>query len=130
MILKVRSTARICYRVFSKCWPDRARKLFASFDHVIQRVKYLLQYIMILLIITLELMLMEWNICQYIRLNVYFFLDNNIIDFTDCSSSMRRKVVSTNDMHHLCYGTGLLSSKSIHQQWQVSLNLLLLEVSW
>ncbi|KAE8703987.1 CLIP-associated protein [Hibiscus syriacus] len=35
---EVRSTARMCYRMFSKTWPDRSRRLFTSFDHVIQRI--------------------------------------------------------------------------------------------
>lgn len=35
---EVRSTARTCYRVFAKCWPERSRRLFASFDPVIQRL--------------------------------------------------------------------------------------------
>ncbi|KAI3694364.1 hypothetical protein L1987_77329 [Smallanthus sonchifolius] len=35
---EVRSTARACYRMFSKTWPDRSRRLFSSFDPVIQRL--------------------------------------------------------------------------------------------
>ncbi|XP_076944908.1 CLIP-associated protein-like [Bidens hawaiensis] len=35
---EVRSTARACYRMFSKTWPDRSRRLFSSFDPVIQRI--------------------------------------------------------------------------------------------
>ncbi|KAK9055667.1 hypothetical protein SSX86_026752 [Deinandra increscens subsp. villosa] len=35
---EVRSTARACYRMFSKTWPDRSRRLFSLFDPVIQRV--------------------------------------------------------------------------------------------
>lgn len=35
---EVRSTARMCYRMFAKTWPDRSRRLFSSFDPVIQRV--------------------------------------------------------------------------------------------
>ncbi|KAL4326142.1 hypothetical protein GQ457_11G003460 [Hibiscus cannabinus] len=35
---EVRSTARMCYRMFTKTWPDRSRRLFASFDPVIQRI--------------------------------------------------------------------------------------------
>ncbi|KAK8674396.1 hypothetical protein V6N13_112688 [Hibiscus sabdariffa] len=35
---EVRSTARMCYRMFSKTWPDRSRRLFTSFDPVIQRI--------------------------------------------------------------------------------------------
>ncbi|GMI98666.1 CLIP-associated protein, CLIP-ASSOCIATED PROTEIN [Hibiscus trionum] len=35
---EVRSTARMCYRMFSKTWPDRSRHLFTSFDPVIQRI--------------------------------------------------------------------------------------------
>ncbi|KAL0437301.1 UNVERIFIED_CONTAM: CLIP-associated protein [Sesamum radiatum] len=35
---EVRSTARTCYRMFAKTWPDRARRLFSSFDPVVQRV--------------------------------------------------------------------------------------------
>ncbi|MCO5575783.1 hypothetical protein L7F22_029588 [Adiantum nelumboides] len=35
---EVRSTARTCYRVFAKCWPERSRRLFANFDPVIQRL--------------------------------------------------------------------------------------------
>ncbi|KAH7387488.1 hypothetical protein KP509_16G025400 [Ceratopteris richardii] len=35
---EVRSTARTCYRVFAKCWPERCRKLFANFDPAIQRL--------------------------------------------------------------------------------------------
>ncbi|KAK1408570.1 hypothetical protein QVD17_40456 [Tagetes erecta] len=35
---EVRSTARACYRMFSKTWPERSRRLFSSFDSVIQRI--------------------------------------------------------------------------------------------
>uniref|UniRef100_A0A1D1ZFN9 CLIP-associating protein 1-B n=1 Tax=Anthurium amnicola TaxID=1678845 RepID=A0A1D1ZFN9_9ARAE len=35
---EVRSTARTCYRMFSKTWPERSRRLFLSFDPVIQRI--------------------------------------------------------------------------------------------
>ncbi|KAG8370859.1 hypothetical protein BUALT_Bualt13G0027200 [Buddleja alternifolia] len=35
---EVRSTARTCYRMFAKTWPDRSRRLFVSFDPVVQRV--------------------------------------------------------------------------------------------
>ncbi|XVF32272.1 hypothetical protein REPUB_Repub17cG0067600 [Reevesia pubescens] len=35
---EVRSTARMCYRMFSKTWPARSRRLFSSFDPVIQRI--------------------------------------------------------------------------------------------
>ncbi|XP_071696556.1 CLIP-associated protein-like isoform X2 [Rutidosis leptorrhynchoides] len=35
---EVRSTARACYRMFSKTWPDRSRRLFSLFDPVIQRI--------------------------------------------------------------------------------------------
>ncbi|GLU07854.1 hypothetical protein SLE2022_247940 [Rubroshorea leprosula] len=35
---EVRSTARMCYRMFAKTWPDRSRRLFSSFDPVIQRI--------------------------------------------------------------------------------------------
>ncbi|QHN85814.1 CLIP-associated protein [Arachis hypogaea] len=35
---EVRSTARICYRMFAKTWPERSRRLFSSFDPVIQRL--------------------------------------------------------------------------------------------
>ncbi|XP_014495777.1 CLIP-associated protein isoform X1 [Vigna radiata var. radiata] len=35
---EVRSTARMCYRMFAKTWPERSRRLFASFDHAIQRL--------------------------------------------------------------------------------------------
>ncbi|PON55524.1 Coatomer beta subunit [Trema orientale] len=35
---EVRSTARMCYRLFSKTWPERSRRLFSSFDPVIQRL--------------------------------------------------------------------------------------------
>lgn len=34
---EVRSTARTCYRMFSKTWPERSRRLFSSFDPAIQR---------------------------------------------------------------------------------------------
>nr|KYP42847.1 CLIP-associating protein 1 [Cajanus cajan] len=34
----VRSTARMCYRMFSKTWPERSRHLFSSFDPAIQRL--------------------------------------------------------------------------------------------
>ncbi|KAK6937725.1 CLASP N-terminal domain [Dillenia turbinata] len=32
---EVRSTARTCYRMFSKTWPERSRRLFMSFDPII-----------------------------------------------------------------------------------------------
>ncbi|XP_010263998.1 PREDICTED: CLIP-associated protein-like [Nelumbo nucifera] len=35
---EVRSTARTCYRMFAKTWPERSRRLFLSFDPVIQRI--------------------------------------------------------------------------------------------
>ncbi|KAK5813429.1 CLIP-associated protein-like [Gossypium arboreum] len=35
---EVRSTARMCYRMFTKTWPDRSRRLFSSFDPAIQRI--------------------------------------------------------------------------------------------
>ncbi|KAH7669682.1 CLASP N-terminal domain-containing protein [Dioscorea alata] len=35
---EVRATARACYRLFSKTWPERSRRLFLSFDPVIQRI--------------------------------------------------------------------------------------------
>ncbi|XP_073292341.1 CLIP-associated protein-like isoform X2 [Primulina huaijiensis] len=35
---EVRSTARACYRMFTKTWPERSRRLFLSFDAVVQRV--------------------------------------------------------------------------------------------
>ncbi|WOG95005.1 hypothetical protein DCAR_0314307 [Daucus carota subsp. sativus] len=35
---EVRSTARACYRMFAKTWPERSRRLFSCFDPVIQRL--------------------------------------------------------------------------------------------
>lgn len=35
---EVRSGARTCYRMFAKTWPERSRRLFLSFDPVIQRI--------------------------------------------------------------------------------------------
>ncbi|XP_074555696.1 CLIP-associated protein-like [Curcuma longa] len=35
---EVRLTARTCYRMFTKTWPERSRRLFLSFDPVIQRM--------------------------------------------------------------------------------------------
>ncbi|PKU83203.1 CLIP-associated protein [Dendrobium catenatum] len=35
---EVRSTARTCYKMFSKTWPERSRRLFLSFDPAIQRL--------------------------------------------------------------------------------------------
>ncbi|KAJ7559060.1 hypothetical protein O6H91_04G068100 [Diphasiastrum complanatum] len=35
---EVRSTARSCYRLFTKTWPNKSRRLFSSFDPVIQRL--------------------------------------------------------------------------------------------
>ncbi|XP_011080151.1 CLIP-associated protein isoform X2 [Sesamum indicum] len=35
---EVRSTARMCYRMFAETWPERSRRLFLSFDPVVQRV--------------------------------------------------------------------------------------------
>ncbi|CAN6273486.1 unnamed protein product [Urochloa humidicola] len=35
---EVRATARICYRVFTKTWPERSHQLFMSFDPSIQRI--------------------------------------------------------------------------------------------
>ncbi|KAJ7546013.1 hypothetical protein O6H91_08G020200 [Diphasiastrum complanatum] len=35
---EVRATARSCYRLFAKSWPERSQRLFASFDPVIQRL--------------------------------------------------------------------------------------------
>lgn len=36
--IQVRATARSCYRMFIKTWPERSRRLFMSFDPAIQRV--------------------------------------------------------------------------------------------
>ncbi|XP_039116777.1 CLIP-associated protein-like isoform X3 [Dioscorea cayenensis subsp. rotundata] len=35
---EVRATARACYCLFSKTWPERSHRLFLSFDPVIQRI--------------------------------------------------------------------------------------------
>ncbi|EFJ10591.1 hypothetical protein SELMODRAFT_127796 [Selaginella moellendorffii] len=35
---EVRSMARSCYRRFAKTWPDRSRRLFSTFDPVIQKL--------------------------------------------------------------------------------------------
>ncbi|KAM7271620.1 hypothetical protein ACFE04_030834 [Oxalis oulophora] len=35
---EVRSTARMCYRMFAKTWPERSNRLFSSFDTAIQRI--------------------------------------------------------------------------------------------
>ncbi|KAL6652423.1 hypothetical protein ACP70R_011348 [Stipagrostis hirtigluma subsp. patula] len=35
---EVRATARTCYRMFSKTWPERSRRLFMTFDPAIQRI--------------------------------------------------------------------------------------------
>ncbi|XP_073063595.1 CLIP-associated protein-like [Primulina eburnea] len=35
---EVRSTARTCYKMFARTWPERSRRLFSSFDPVVQRV--------------------------------------------------------------------------------------------
>lgn len=35
---EVRLTARMCYRMFAKTWPERSRRLFVCFDPVIQRI--------------------------------------------------------------------------------------------
>ncbi|KAL2344951.1 hypothetical protein Fmac_006236 [Flemingia macrophylla] len=35
---EVRSTARMCYRMYAKTWPERSRRLFSSFDPAIQRL--------------------------------------------------------------------------------------------
>ncbi|XP_060180521.1 CLIP-associated protein-like [Lycium barbarum] len=35
---EVRSTARTLYRMFARTWPERSRRLFMSFDPVIQRI--------------------------------------------------------------------------------------------
>ncbi|XP_068664574.1 CLIP-associated protein-like [Aristolochia californica] len=35
---EVRSTARTCYRMFTKTWPERSKRLFLTFDPVIQRL--------------------------------------------------------------------------------------------
>jgi CLIP-associating protein 1/2 len=35
---EVRATARSCYRMFTKTWPERSRRLFMSFDPAVQRV--------------------------------------------------------------------------------------------
>ncbi|PAN07055.1 hypothetical protein PAHAL_1G308100 [Panicum hallii] len=35
---EVRATARTCYRMFTKKWPERSRRLFMSFDPAIQRI--------------------------------------------------------------------------------------------
>lgn len=37
-ISEVRSIARMCYRLFTKTWPERSKRLFLSFDPVIQRI--------------------------------------------------------------------------------------------
>lgn len=35
---EVRATARVLYRMFAKTWPERSKRLFSSFDLVIQRL--------------------------------------------------------------------------------------------
>uniref|UniRef100_A0A0D9YUZ9 TOG domain-containing protein n=1 Tax=Oryza glumipatula TaxID=40148 RepID=A0A0D9YUZ9_9ORYZ len=35
---EVRATARSCYRMFTKTWPERSRRLFMSFDPAVQRI--------------------------------------------------------------------------------------------
>ncbi|XP_006647520.1 CLIP-associated protein-like [Oryza brachyantha] len=35
---EVRATARSCYRMFTKTWPERSRRLYMSFDPAIQRM--------------------------------------------------------------------------------------------
>ncbi|XP_022682570.1 CLIP-associated protein isoform X3 [Setaria italica] len=35
---EVRAMARTCYRMFTKTWPERSRRLFMSFDPAIQRI--------------------------------------------------------------------------------------------
>ncbi|CAL5026552.1 unnamed protein product [Urochloa decumbens] len=35
---EVRATARTCYRMFAKTWPERSRRLFMSFNPAIQRI--------------------------------------------------------------------------------------------
>ncbi|CAL9133696.1 unnamed protein product [Musa acuminata var. zebrina] len=35
---EVRSTARTCYRMFTKTWPERSQRLFLSFEPAIQRI--------------------------------------------------------------------------------------------
>uniref|UniRef100_A0A0E0K2G2 TOG domain-containing protein n=1 Tax=Oryza punctata TaxID=4537 RepID=A0A0E0K2G2_ORYPU len=35
---EVRATARSCYRMFTKTWPDRSCRLFMSFDPAVQRI--------------------------------------------------------------------------------------------
>ncbi|ONM16043.1 CLIP-associated protein [Zea mays] len=35
---EVRATARTCYRMFAKTWPERSRRLFMLFDPAIQRI--------------------------------------------------------------------------------------------
>ncbi|KAF6144341.1 hypothetical protein GIB67_024568 [Kingdonia uniflora] len=35
---EVRSTARTLYRMFTRTWPERSRRLFSSFDPIIQRI--------------------------------------------------------------------------------------------
>ncbi|KAG8065201.1 hypothetical protein GUJ93_ZPchr0004g38275 [Zizania palustris] len=37
IVPKVRASARSCYRLFAKTWPERSRRLFMSFDPAIQR---------------------------------------------------------------------------------------------
>lgn len=40
-VLQARATARACYRMFTKTWPERSHQLFMSFDPAIQRVCHL-----------------------------------------------------------------------------------------
>ncbi|KAK9733851.1 hypothetical protein RND81_04G096800 [Saponaria officinalis] len=37
-VSEVRTIARACYRMFARTWPERSRRLFQSFDPVIQRI--------------------------------------------------------------------------------------------
>jgi muramidase (phage lysozyme) len=39
IVVKVRSTARACYWLFSKTWPDRSHHLFESFEPARQKVQ-------------------------------------------------------------------------------------------
>ena len=38
---QVRSSARACYRVYKRLWPDRARRIYSLLDPAVQKVSIL-----------------------------------------------------------------------------------------
>lgn len=51
----------MCYRMFAKTWPDRSRRLFSSFDPVIQRVHVSFPLDVSILFLMINIFIESWK---------------------------------------------------------------------